>query len=230
MKIAPFPAKIGFRAEPQLVQISFSHQCCVGGSARHGRATEGHPRQESIGRDRLSGTVDIDEIYIGGKRAGKRGRGAEGKALVFVAVESKGNRIGRIRLKRIPDASAGSLEPAIKGAVEPGTIINTDDWRGYSGVSKIGYKHEIVHKSSEVGVNLLPRVNIIASLLKRWLLGTYQGRIQAPFLDYYLDEFIFRFNRRTSGSRGKLFYRLVQQAMTINPLPVKKICSQGIDS
>jgi len=182
------------------------------------------------GRDRLSGTVDIDEIYIGGKRAGKRGRGAEGKALVFVAVESKGNRIGRIRLKRISDASAGSLEPAIKGAVEPGTIINTDDWRGYSGVSKIGYKHEIVHKSSEVGVNLLPRVNIIASLLKRWLLGTYQGRIQAPFLDYYLDEFIFRFNRRTSGSRGKLFYRLVQQAMTINPLPVKKICSQGIDS
>jgi len=167
------------------------------------------------GRDRLSGIVDIDETYIGGKKSGKRGRGAEGKALIFVAVERKDNKIGRIRLKRIPDASAQSLEPAIKESVKPGTTINTDDWNGYNRVSKIGYKHEIIHKSPEVGVNLLPRVNTIASLLKRWLLGTYQGRVQVTFLDYYLDEFTFRFNRRTSSSRGKLFYRLVQQAVTV---------------
>ena len=167
------------------------------------------------GRDRLSGIVDIDETYIGGKKSGKRGRGAEGKALIFVAVERKDNKIGRIRLKRIPDASSQSLEPAIKESVKPGTTINTDDWNGYNRVSKIGYKHEIIHKSPEVGVNLLPRVNTIASLLKRWLLGTYQGRVQVTFLDYYLDEFTFRFNRRTSSSRGKLFYRLVQQAVTV---------------
>lgn len=181
------------------------------------------------GRDRLSGMVDIDETYIGGRKSGKRGRGAEGKALIFVAVESKDNRIGRIRLKRIPDASAESLEPSIREAVEPGTIINTDAWRGYSGVSQIGYAHEIIRKNSEVGINLLPRVNRVVSLLKRWLLGTYQGRVQPPFLDYYLDEFTFRFNRRTSGSRGKLFYRLVQQAVAIDPVLVKCIHSQTVD-
>jgi len=182
------------------------------------------------GRNRLSGMVDIDEAYIGGKRPGKRGRGAEGKTLIFVAVESKDNRIGRIRLKKIPDASAESLEPSIKEAVEPKTIINTDDWRGYGRVSQIGYTHKIVRKNPEIGVNLLPRVNRVVSLLKRWLLGTYQGRVQPPFLDYYLDEFTFRFNRRTSGSRGKLFYRLVQQAVAIEPLFVKCIHSQIVDS
>lgn len=182
------------------------------------------------GRDRLSGVVDIDEAYIGGKRPGKRGRGAEGKALIFVAVESKDNKIGRVRLKRIPNASAGSLEPSIRETVEPGTIINTDDWRGYSGVSQFGYTHKIVRKNPEIGVNLLPRVNRVVSLLKRWLLRIYQGRVQPPFLDYYLDEFTFRFNRRTSGSRGKLFYRLVQQAVAIEPMIVKCIHSQIVDS
>lgn len=172
------------------------------------------------GRDRLSGTVDVDEAYIGGESVGKRGRGAAGKSLVVVVVEVKNNRIGRIRLKRVPDASTESLENAIKLAVDPVSVVNTDGWEGYSGLSRIGYIHEVVRKDSVIGKSLLPRVNRIVALLKRWLLGTYQGRIEHSYLDYYLDEFTFRFNRRTSGSRGKLFYRLVQQAIAITPLSV----------
>jgi len=175
------------------------------------------------GRNRLSGIVDVDETYVGGEKSGKRGRGAEGKTLVFVAVESKDNRIGRIRLKRISDASAESLEPAIKESVEPGSIIHTDGWRSYSRIIQIGYGHEVIRNSAEVGTNLLPKVSRVVSLLKRWLLGTYQGRVQPSHLDYYLDEFTFRFNRRTSGSRGKLFYRLIQQAAILPPVPSNNI-------
>lgn len=170
------------------------------------------------GRDRLSGIVDVDEAYIGGKKSGKRGRGAAGKVLVVIMVQVVENKIGRIRLKRVPDASGPSLEGAIKEAIEPGSIIRTDGWVGYGGLSEIGYIHEVVRKEGEVGENLLPRINRIVSLLKRWLLGTYQGAVRPSHLDYYLDEYTFRFNRRTSRSRGKLFYRLVQQGLAIDPV------------
>lgn len=175
------------------------------------------------GRDRLSGQVDIDEAYLGGEKSGKRGRGAAGKTLIFVAVEHKDKRIGRIRLKRILDASAHSLETAIQATVELGSCIHTDGWKGYRGVSRLGYEHEVVREDSEIGTNLLPRVNRVVSLLKRWWLGIYQGRVAPLHLDYYLDEFTFRFNRRTSGSRGKLFYRLIQQAIATPPVLVKDI-------
>ena len=170
------------------------------------------------GRERLSVKVETDEIYIGGEKPGKRGRGAEGKAVVVVMVEIKEGKIGRIRLKRVPDASGYNLESAIKENVEHGSIIQTDDWEGYRGLSKLGYVHNIIRKDAVVGDNLLPKANRVTSLLKRWLLGTYQGGIHLSHLDYYLDEFTFRFNRRTSQSRGKLFYRLVQQAVNIEPV------------
>lgn len=175
------------------------------------------------GREQLSGRVDTDETYIGGEKSGKRGRGAVGKVLVVVMVEVKDDKIGRIRLKRVRDASAVSLENAIQTSVEPGSIVNTDAWEGYRGLSKIGYIHKIVRDETNVGRNLLPKVNRVVALLKRWLLGTYQGRIEPCYLDYYLDEFTFRFNRRMSGSRGKLFYRLIQQAVANVPLPAKEI-------
>lgn len=178
------------------------------------------------GRERLSGVVDVDETYIGGQKHGKRGRGAIGKALVVVVVEIKENRIGRIRFKRVTDASAVNLENAIKMTVEPNSIVHTDGWEGYNGLSEIGYRHEVIRKDAVVGKNLLPKVNRIVALLKRWLLGAYQGRVLPSYLDYYLDEFTFRFNRRTSGSRGKLFYRLIQQAMSIDPVLVKDICGR----
>ena len=176
------------------------------------------------GRDRLSGLIDIDEAYVGGEKPGKRGRGAKGKALVFVAVGvTTSGRIGRIRLKHIPNASALSLENAVKQTVKPGSIVRTDGWRGYNGLARIGYIHEVVRKESGISENLLPRVNRVVALLKRWLLGTYQGAVLPFHIDYYLDEFTFRFNRRTSRSRGKLFYRLVQQAAVVDPELKKKI-------
>lgn len=171
------------------------------------------------GRDRLAGTIEVDETYIGGEKPGKRGRGAEGKALVLIAAQRDGKRIGRIRLRRVSDASAESLQPAIAEAVEPGSVVRTDGWQGYSGLDQRGYVHEIARKEADVGENLLPCCNRIASLLKRWLLGTHQGAVSHEHLDYYLDEYTFRFNRRTSRYRGKLFYRLVQQAAAAEPVP-----------
>lgn len=174
-------------------------------------------------RDRLSGMVQADEIYIGGEKSGKRGRGAAGKALVVIMVELKEGRIARIRLRRVPDASGHSLEGAIKEGVEPRSTVQTDGLESYGGLSELGYQHEVIRKEAAVGKNLLPEVNTVVSLVKRWLLGTYQGGVQISHLDYYLDEYTFRFNRKTSCSRGKLFYRLVQQAVTIGPVLAKDI-------
>lgn len=170
------------------------------------------------GRDRLSGTVEVDETYIGGRKPGRRGRGAAGKTLVMIAVEDRTEGFGRIRLRRVADASAESLVPAVHESVEPGSTVRTDGWPSYGRLPSLGYGHIIARGDGEVGENLLPLVNRVASLLKRWLTGTHQGAVRASHLNYYLDEFTFRFNRRTSRSRGKLFYRLAQQAVAIQPV------------
>ena len=170
------------------------------------------------GRDRLAGTVEVDEIFIGGERPGKRGRGAAGKTLVVIAVQADGTRIGRIRLTRVVSASGTHLEPAVRQAVEPGSAVHTDGWGGYNGLKALGYRHVVIRPSAVVGANLLPLANRVAALLKRWLLGTHQGAVQPDHLDYYLDEFTFRFNRRTAGSRGLLFYRLLDQAVHLPPV------------
>ena len=170
------------------------------------------------GRDQLTGTVEVDETYVGGHRSGKRGRGAAGKALVMIAAQEDGKRIGRIRLRRLPDASSDSLLPAVQEAIRPGSTVRTDDWNGYNGLPASGYVRDIVRTSADVGENLLPLANRVAALLKRWLLGTHQGAVRPSHLDYYLDEYTFRFNRRTSRSRGKLFYRLMQQAVAVGPV------------
>ena len=164
------------------------------------------------GRDRLSGTVEVDETYIGGEKPGKRGRGAQGKALVAIAVEDKAEqRIGRIRLSIIPDASSASLTSFAQQCIDHGSTVRTDDWPGYNNLSSSCYSHEVVRSTD------LKIVHLVASLLKRWLLGTHQGAVSHEHLAYYLDEYTFRFNRRTSNHRGKLFYRLLQNAMEIEP-------------
>lgn len=173
------------------------------------------------GRDCISGTVEVDESYVGGKKSGKRGRGAAGKALVVIVAEVDGTRIGRIRLRRVRDASAGSLEDVIQQAVEPGSVVWTDGWNGYNGLDRLGYIHEVVREEADVGSSLLPHCHRVAPLLKRWMMGTHQGAISHEHLDYYLDEYTFRFNRRTGRHRGKLFYRLVQQAVAIEATPYK---------
>lgn len=175
------------------------------------------------GRERLSGLVEVDESYIGGEKPGKRGRGAAGKALIIIMAEDKGNHLGRIRLRCVADASARSLTPAVQEGVEAGSVVRTDGWSGYTALASKGYKHRVVREEAEVGDNMLPLAHRVAALLKRWLDGTHQGAVRSSHLDYYLDEFTFRFNRRTSRSRGKLFYRLIQQAVTIDAVTAQDI-------
>jgi transposase-like protein len=170
------------------------------------------------GRDRLDGVVEVDEAYWGGEETGVTGRGAEEKALIIVAAEEDGKGIGRIRLRTIPDASSASLHGFIRQAIAPGSTVRTDGWKAYLGLE--GYIHDRqVQSHLEAGEHLLPRVHRAIALLKRWLLGTHQGAIGPEHLDDYLDEFTFRFNRRTSKSRGQLFYRLAQQAVQVGPVP-----------
>jgi transposase-like protein len=170
------------------------------------------------GRDRLAGDVEVDEVYVGGERPSKRGRGAAGKTLVLIAAQADGSKIGRIRLARVANASALVLGQAIAASVTPGSQVLTDGWTGYVGLKARGYRHAVVRAEAVVGENLLPRANRVAALLQRWLLGTHQGAVAPAHLDYYLDEFTFRFNRRTSGSRGLLFERLVGQALQLGPV------------
>lgn len=173
------------------------------------------------GRDRLAGAVEVDETYLGGLEEGVVGRQTADKALIAVAAQEDGERIGRIRLQHIPDASSSSLHPFVLAAVAPGSIVRTDGWRGYSGLKKLGYKHKVtvLTRRKAKAHELLPRVHLVVSLLKRWIMGTHQGAISHEHLGYYLDEFTFRFNRRTSRFRGKLFYRLLQNAVAIAPAP-----------
>jgi transposase-like protein len=174
------------------------------------------------GRDRLNGTVEVDETYWGAEEEGMIGRQTEHKALIIVAVECTDKKIGRIRMRRIPDASRDSLHGFISEAIEPGSIVRTDGWNAYQSME--GYVHEQQIQRHQVeGEHLLPHVHKVVSLLKRWLLGTHQGAIGHDYLDYYLDEFTFRFNRRTSRSRGKLFYRLLQQVVQVDPAPYHSI-------
>jgi transposase-like protein len=177
------------------------------------------------GRDRLAGRVEIDETYLGGREKGVRGRQTARKALIAVAAEEDGRGIGRIRMRRIPDASADSLQAFVEEAIAPGSLLHTDGLLSYDRLEQHGYRHRITFLKGrkESPAELLPRVHRVVSLLKRWLLGTHQGAVSPAHLDYYLDEFTFRFNRRSSRHRGKLFYRLVQQAVAVEPAPYSSL-------
>jgi transposase-like protein len=180
------------------------------------------------GRERLAGRVEVDETFVGAREEGATGRGAVKKVLSVVAVEYKGREIGRIRLWRVPDGSADSLQPFIDDVVEPGSVVHTDGWVGDDRVRGHGYRHRITFLSDhpEPASELLPRMHLVVSLLKRWRLGTHQGAVSAAHLDDYLDEFTFRFNRRQSRHRGLLFLRLVQQAVQIDPVPYRALVRQ----
>jgi transposase-like protein len=172
------------------------------------------------GREKLSGWVEVDETWFGALEEGVAGRKKGEKALIVIAAQADGPGIGRIRMRPIQDATAGSLHSFIEDCIEPGSTLHTDGWQGYAGLEKKGYAREITvlrGRRKEASVTM-PRVHRIAALLKRWMLGTHQGAISHEHLVYYLDEFTFRFNRRTSKSRGNLFYRLVQQAVATGPV------------
>ena len=180
------------------------------------------------GRDKLSGIVEVDETYVGGTESGsgKQGRGAEAKILVVVAAECIGKQIGRVRFKCIDGATSENLIPFIQDNVTYGSTVITDGWKGYNSLplkeegKESGYIHEvkIVSGNGSQAHELLPHVHMVDSLVKRWLMGTHQGKVSPKYLPYYLDEFAFRFNRKLSTYRGKLFYRLIQQAIEMEPI------------
>jgi transposase-like protein len=178
------------------------------------------------GRDLLSGRVEVDETYVGGEEEGVIGRSTQKKAIVVVATEVHEPReFGRIRLRHVADVSGKSLVGFIRDVVAPGSVILTDGWRGYDQLRGPDYRrHKIVLSDSGDPAHVaLPGVHRVASLLKRWLLGTHQGAVSNRHLDYYLDEFTFRFNRRNSKARGLLFYRLLHQAVQTAPTPYAQL-------
>lgn len=177
------------------------------------------------GRDRLAGEVEVDETYCGGKEPGVAGRQTAKKALVAIAAEVQGPGIGRIRMARVPDASGASVLPFVQATVAEGAVVRTDGWQAYNGLAQLGYDHrpKKISASGDPAHVIMPRVHRVAALLDRWWLGTHQGAIRPPHLDYYLDEYTFRFNRRRSRARGLLFYRLLQQALEVEPVPYKRL-------
>lgn len=177
------------------------------------------------GRERLSGTVEVDETYIGGLEEGLSGGRARGKkVLVGIAVEIREPQgYGRCRIGPLADASAASLHPFVKDSIEPGSTVITDGWQGYRGLDKHGYVHDrrsqrAARVRGEDPNELLPAVHRVASLAKRWLLGTHQGAVDEAHLPSYLHEFVFRFNRRHSRSRGMVFYRVLELAVAYDPV------------
>ena len=177
------------------------------------------------GRDRLAGTVEVDETYIGGEELGLSGGRARGKkVLTGIAVEIREPKgLGRCRMAPLTDASAASLHPFVTDHVEPGATVITDGWMGYHGLTKLGYFHDrrsqrAARARGDDPGELLPAVHRVASLTKRWLLGTHQGAVDGAHLTHYLDEFVFRFNRRRSRSRGMVFYRVLELAVAHDPV------------
>ena len=182
------------------------------------------------GREKLYGIIEVDETYLGGRElgTGKQGRGAVEKSLVVVATECLGKQIGRVRFRIIADASNENLMGFINDSIENGSTIITDGWSGYAALPQgTEYKHiaKIISGSGKQAHELLPHVHMVDSLLKRWINGTHQGNISQKHLEYYLDEFAFRFNRKLSTHRGKLFYRLMQQATSSLPVTYNDIVS-----
>jgi transposase-like protein len=177
------------------------------------------------GRERLTGIVEVDETFIGGEEPGLRGGRAKGKkSLVGIAVEVKEPRgLGRCRMAILGDGSAASLHPFVTANVESGATVITDAWKGYAGIDDLGYVRDrrsqrAARLRGDDPFALLPNVHRVASLAKRWLLGTHQGSVDQAHLQSYLDEFVFRFNRRTARSRGLVFHRVLELAAGHEPV------------
>jgi len=182
------------------------------------------------GRDKLSGEIELDETYVGGPEPGKRGRGAQGKAIVAIAVETHPSRrgqraLGRVRMAQLADLKERTLTDFVRDVAEEGAVLRTDALKSYNGLADAGFNHLVanISDSGDRAHVVMPGVHRVASLLKRWLLGTHQGSVRPQHLDYYLDEFTFRFNRRTATKRGLLFYRLLEQAITATPTTYETI-------
>ena len=183
------------------------------------------------GRERLKGRVEVDETFLALtdrqapiSRVGRKSH--TDKVLVVIAVEMlEPKGFGRIRLRRIADDSASCVIPFVQEVLEPGAVVHTDGSAAYRSLKDLGYEHRrTVMLGSDVPAHVsMAGVHRVASLIKRWILGTHHGSVQPAHLDAYLNEFVFRFNRRTSASRGMLFYRLLQQAVITQPVTYEDV-------
>jgi transposase-like protein len=187
------------------------------------------------GREPLQQRVEVDETLVGGARSGKSGRGADGKTVVAGAVETKPGKgrkrpLGRLRLAALPDASAKSLEGFIAADTAKPLTVTTDGWAGYRGLEAKGYAHEPINLSASWGdASLrLPAIHLVFSLAKRWLLGTHHGAVRPKHLQRYLDEFVFRFNRRKAKAISHGFARLVQHAVKTPPTTYRAIVHAAV--
>jgi transposase-like protein len=184
-------------------------------------------------RKPLTERVEADETYLGGAKPGRPGRGAAGKALVAGAVETargkaRGRRLGRLRLALVPDAGAKSLEGFLTANVAMPAAVATDGWSGYAGLATAGYSHEPLNLSTSWGdaVLRLPAIHLVFGLAKRWLLGTHHGAVGKKHLPAYLDEYVFRFNRRTATSISHRFARLIEQAVVTEPASYRELVAK----
>ena len=180
------------------------------------------------GRELLSGVVEVDESYVGARHRGVGGRQLAGKAIVAIAVEGD-TAPQRVRIKRIPDVTRDTLSGFVLDNVARNSEVRTDAYTGYDDIGRYRFTHVVanVSQSGNPAHVALPHVHIVASLLKRWILGTHQGSISHHHLDYYLDEFTFRFNRRRARHRGLLFYRLLEGAIATDPRPYKTLIDRS---
>ncbi len=177
-------------------------------------------------RPKLEGDVETDESFVGGPTDGV-GRGTF-NPMVVAAVEREGRRIGRVRLEIVGDASADKLNAFVETHIMKGSRVRTDGWSGYKGLRKLGFDHQPqVQGTPERAAKILPAVHRVFSLLKRWLLGTHHGAVHEKHLAAYLEEFTFRFNRRTSSHRGKLFHRLAEQAVKTRAVTYKELAIEA---
>ena len=181
-------------------------------------------------RTLLAGTVEIDECFVGGEEPGLRGGRARGdKALVVVAVEARGAASGRVRMRIVDDASAQTLHPFVQANVAVGATVRTDGWQGYRGLDKLGYTHDrrsqrAARALGEDPGELLPRVHRVISNLKSWLVGTHHG-VSSEHLPVYLDEYVFRFNRRRTPMAT--FQTLLGLAGQQPPTTYREITASG---
>lgn len=177
-------------------------------------------------RDLLAGQVELDQIFLGGRSAGKPG-GASDKVPVIVAVERASNgRLGRVRFGIAERSNSGEMVDFAQGAIAVGSTIHTDGLYTLRRLGGLGYTHQFITGAHATDLDaVMPGVHLVSSLVKRWIAGTLQHNVSHDQLAYYLDEYAFRFNRRTSAARGMLFYRLLQQAVATDPHPLKELYS-----
>ena len=186
------------------------------------------------GRDKLKGLVEVDETYLSiTDRKNPATCRAQEQHHQSVDGHGGGDRgakgFGRIRLRSIDRDAATHVIPFVQEVVEPGAQVRTDGSAAYRALGELGYTHQrTVMLGSGVPAHVsMAGVHRVASLVQRWVLGTHHGSVQPDHLDAYLDEFVFRFNRRTSSSRGMLFYRLLQQAVVTPPVTYGDVVSKN---